>query len=43
MAQSAVTAEYTNFISAEELGSPNECPGCNTKQSDGDVPVMLDF
>ena len=21
--------------------SPNECPGYDTKQSDGDVPVML--
>ena len=20
---------------------PNECPGCDTKQSDGEVPVML--
>ena len=23
--------------------SPNECPGCDTKQSDGDVPMMLGF
>ena len=22
---------------------PNECPGYNTKQSDGEVPVMLEF
>ncbi len=24
------------------LQTPNECPGYNTKQSDGEVPVMLE-
>ena len=23
------------------MGPPNECPGYDTKQSDGDVPVVL--
>ena len=35
MAQSAGTIEYTDCISAEESDSPNECPGYDTKQSDG--------
>ena len=25
------------------LPLPNECPGCDTKQSDGEVPVMLEL
>ena len=42
IALSAVTAEYTDCISAEgEDSSPNECPRYDTKQSDGKVPVML--
>ena len=41
MAQSAGTAEYTNCISAERKESPNEYPGYDTKQSDGEAPVML--
>ena len=36
--------KYTDCFSAEELDLPhNECPGYNTKQSDGAVPVMLEF
>ena len=35
IAQSAGTVEYTNF------SAPNECPGYDTKQSDGEVPVIL--
>ena len=27
MAQKTEAAEYTDYISAEELDSPNECPG----------------
>ena len=41
MAQSAEAAEYTDCISAKRYDSPNECPGYNTKQSDGEVSVML--
>ena len=36
-------AEYTDCISAEGKNSPNECPGCNPKQSDSEVPVMLEL
>ena len=43
MAQSAVAAEYTDCISAEELDSTNKCPGYETKQSDGDAPAMLEL
>ena len=37
--QSAV--EYTDCTSAEEWNTPYECPVYDTKQSDGEVPVML--
>ena len=43
MVQSAGAAEYTACISAEELGYPIESPGYDTKQSDGEVPVMLEL
>ena len=43
MAQLAGDAEYTDCISAEGWDSPNECPGYDTKQSDGETPVMLEF
>ena len=36
MAQLAGAVEYTDSI-------PNECPGYDSKQSDGEVPVMLEF
>ena len=39
MAQSAGAAKYTDCISAEGYDSPNECPGYDTKQFDGEVPV----
>ena len=35
--------EYTNCFSAEELNPLNKCPGNDTKQSDGEVPVMLEL
>ena len=35
--------EYTDCISAERQDSPNECPRNDTKQSDGEAPVMLGF
>ena len=41
LAQSAGAAEYTDCISAEELDSPNEYSGCDSKQSDGEASVML--
>ena len=31
------------FCRGVRLPSPNECPGFDTKQSDGKVPVMLEF
>ncbi len=35
---------YTDYISAEGHAPPtNECPGYDTKQSDGEVPVMLEL
>ena len=42
IAQSAGDVEYTNFISAEVYPA-NECPRYDTKQSDGEVPVMLEL
>ena len=42
IAQSAGAVEYTDCTSAEGLDPPpNECPDYDTKQSDGEVPVML--
>ena len=38
-----VAVEYTDCISAEELDSPNKCPGCDTKQSNGKAAVMLEL
>ena len=43
LAKSAGAAEYTNCISAEGKDSSNECPQYNTKQSDGQDPVMLEL
>ena len=42
-AQSAVNVEYTDCISEKEYGPTNECPGYNTKQSDGEALVKLDL
>ena len=39
--QSAGTVEYTDCISAEGQDTSNEFPVYDTKQSDGEVPVML--
>ena len=39
--QSAGAVEYTDCISAEEYDSPNENPAYDTKQSDGEVLVIL--
>ena len=43
MSQSAGAGEYPHCISAEKKSSLNECPGYDTEQSDGEVPVMLEF
>ena len=37
------TVEYIDCIYAEGLYFPNECPGYDTKQSDGEIPVMLEL
>ena len=41
-AHSAGTVEYTDCISAERYDFPNRFPVCDTKQSDGEAPVMLE-
>ena len=44
LAQSAGAVEYTDCTSAEGVRSPpNECPGYDTKQSDGEVPAVLEL
>ena len=44
IAQSAGVVEYTDCFSAEGYPPPaNECPGNDTKQSDGEVPAMLEL
>ena len=43
-AQSAGVVEYTNCIAVERLDpTPNECPGYDTKQSDGEALLMLEL
>ena len=41
VSQSAEAIEYTACISALREDPPNEYPEYDTKQSDGEVPVML--
>ena len=42
--QSAGAVEYTNCISSEGVRPPpNECPVYDTKQSDGEVLVILEL
>ena len=41
VAQLAGAVEYTDCISAEGEDFPYKCPGYDTKQFDGEVPVML--
>ena len=36
-----MAVEYTDCIGLRP--PPNECPGYDTKQSDGDVPVILEL
>ena len=42
LAQSAGAVEYTDCTSAEVKNPTNERPGYGTKQSDDEVPVMLE-
>ena len=32
-----------NFQNSSILNPPNDCPGYDTKQSDGEVPAMLEL
>ena len=41
VSQSAGAIEYTDCFSAEGKDPRKECPGYDTKKSDGEVPVML--
>ena len=44
IAQSPGAVEYTDCFSAEEVNPhPNECPGYDNKQSDGEYAVMLEL
>ena len=40
---SAGAIEYTNWFSGEGYNIINECPDYDIKQSDGEVPVMLEL
>ena len=44
IAQSAGAVEYTDYFSAEgkDPPPPNECPGYDTKQSNGEVLVLME-
>ena len=39
-AEWAGVVEYTDYTSAEGENPPNESPGYDTKQSDGEAPVL---
>ena len=41
--QSDGAVEYTDCTSAERQDPTNRCPEYDTKQSDGEVPVILDL
>ena len=43
MAQLAGAEKYTDYISAEGLDSPIECPWYDIRQSDSESSVMLEF
>ena len=43
IAQSAGAVEYTDCTSAEGKESLNVCPGYDSKQSDSEVPAVLDL
>ena len=41
--QSAEAVQYPDCISAELYDHANECPVYDTKQSDGETPVITEF
>ena len=43
MALSAGAVEYTDWISEERKDSLDGCPVYDTKQSDGEAPVVVDM
>ena len=43
VAQSDEAVKYINYFSAKGEDSSNECPVYDTKQSDGEAPVMLEL
>ena len=43
IAKSDEALEYTICFSEEGWDSPNECPVYDTKQSDGEVPIMQEL
>ena len=43
IAQSAGAVEYTDCTAAEGNSPTNEYPGYDTKQSDGEVPAVLEL
>ena len=43
IAQSAGAVEYTDYFSEEGVKPPNDCPGYDTKQFDGEVPAVLEL
>ena len=43
VAQSTGAVEYTDFTFAEGVRPSNECSGYDTKQTDGEVPVMMEL
>ena len=40
LAQSAEAVEYHYYFSLEVRPPPNECSGYDTKQSDGEAPII---
>ena len=40
-AHSAGAVEYTDCNFVEVYDTPHECPGYDTKQSDGEIPLIL--
>ena len=42
-AKSVGPVEYTDCFSAEGQDPSNECSGYDTKQSDGEIPMMLEL
>ena len=43
MANSTITAEYTDWIYVKRKDFPIECPRYDSKQSDGETPVIMEL